>query len=107
MDGDTRFLAGHLFVRQNLLMSLVPQSVSDTDWVVARAKELGFDLCGIVSAASLIAPENRDEWLARGYAGEMRYLHDDRRANPAAAFPDARTAIVCAINYNSARPYST
>jgi epoxyqueuosine reductase len=80
---------------------------TDTDWLIAAAKSIGFDLCGVVSASELSAPANRDEWLARGYAGKMGYLHDARRANPLAALPEARSIIVCAINYNSAQPYST
>ena len=80
---------------------------ADTDWLIATAKALGFDLCGIASASELAAPAQRDEWLARGYAGQMKYLHDDRRADPAAVLPEAKSIIVCAINYNTAQPYST
>ena len=80
---------------------------SDTGWLIAQAESLGFDLCGIVPAFDLTAPAHRDEWLARGYAGQMAYLHDARRADPLQAFPEARSVIVCAINYNTAHPYST
>jgi epoxyqueuosine reductase len=47
------------------------------------------------------------EWLNRGHAGEMNYLHDPRRADPALAMDGARSLIVVALNYNSAQPYST
>jgi epoxyqueuosine reductase len=47
------------------------------------------------------------EWLARGYAGEMRYLGDARRADPRRVLEGARSLIVVALNYNSAQPYST
>jgi epoxyqueuosine reductase len=80
---------------------------ADTDWLIAKAKNLGFDLCGVIPASELTAPAHRDEWLARGYAGQMKYLHDPRRADPAAVLPDAKSVIVCAINYNTAQPYST
>ena len=43
------------------------------------------------------------EWLARGYAGEMRYLHDPRRADPRQVLEGARSLIVVALNYNSRR----
>jgi len=41
------------------------------------------------------------EWLARGYAGEMRYLHDPRRAKPQRVLEGARSLIVVALNYNA------
>jgi len=47
-----------------------------------------------------------EEWLARGYAGEMRYLEDPRRRNPAVVQENLRSAIVCALNYNTGFPYS-
>lgn len=51
--------------------------------------------------------EKFGEWLKRGYAGEMKYLHDPRRSDPSLAMESARSAIVCALNYNTAHPYST
>ena len=47
-----------------------------------------------------------EEWLARGYAGEMSYLEDPRRRNPALVQENMRSAIVCALNYNTDIPYS-
>jgi len=49
------------------------------------------------------------EWLGRGYAGEMDYLHRsaDKRADVRNVLPSARTVIVTATNYNTDRPYST
>jgi epoxyqueuosine reductase len=80
---------------------------TDTEWLVATAKSLGFDLCGVTRAEDLAPPEHRQEWLDRGYAGTMRYLHDPRRADPARALPEAQSVVVCAVNYNTAHPYST
>jgi epoxyqueuosine reductase len=74
---------------------------SDTVWVEARAKELGFDLCGVVSAGKFPELEHTEEWLARGFAGEMQYLSDPRRRNPHDAFPSIRSVVVCALNYNT------
>jgi epoxyqueuosine reductase len=78
-----------------------------TDFVVERARALGFDLCGVARAEDFPELERLPEWLERGYAGEMRYLADSRRASPAVAMPGARSVIVCAINYNTAHPLST
>ena len=80
---------------------------SDTIWVESRARELGFDLCGVVSATKFPELEHTDEWLARGFAGEMKYLSDPRRRNGEAAFPGIRSVIACALNYNTDLPKST
>jgi len=77
--------------------------------VKAKARELGFDLCGIAPVAD--HPELRffREWLDRGYAGEMAYLERsaDRRADVRRVLPSARTVIVTGTIYNTNRPYST
>jgi epoxyqueuosine reductase len=78
-----------------------------TAFVVERARALGFDLCGVPPAEDFPELARLPEWLDRGYAGEMRYLANPRRASPAAAMPGARSVIVCAINYDSAQPHST
>ena len=52
-------------------------------------------------------------WIAEGHGGEMKYLEarDEqgrlKRASLAHAAPWARSVVVCAINYNTAQPYST
>jgi epoxyqueuosine reductase len=80
---------------------------SDTLWIASRAKELGFDLCGVVSAAKFPELERTEEWLSRGFAGEMKYLYDPRRSSAQAAFPGIRSVVVCALNYNTDLPKST
>src|SRR5579863_6773424 len=74
---------------------------------IELARAAGFDLCGIAPAAEFPELGHLEEWLERGYAGEMRYLHDARRHSPAQAMQGARSVIVCALNYNSAFPAST
>src|SRR5919198_3165653 len=73
-----------------------------------KARELGFDLCGIAPAADLPELKFFRDWLARGYAGEMTYLHRSagRRADVRNVLPSARTVVVTATNYNTDRPYS-
>ena len=77
--------------------------------IKAKARELGFNACGVAPAAD--HPELRffDEWLERGYAGEMAYLHRsaERRADVRRILPSARTVIATATVYNTDRPYST
>ena len=74
-----------------------------------KARGLGFDLCGIAPAGDLPELTFFREWLDRGYAGEMTYLHRsaERRADVRNVLPSARTVVVTATNYNTDRPYST
>ena len=79
---------------------------SETAWIVEQAKTLGFDLCGVVRAEKFPELEQIEEWLARGYAGEMKYLSDPRRGNPQSVMAGIRSVIVCALNYNCDKPHS-
>lgn len=81
----------------------------NSEAIKARAKRLGFDVCGIAPAGDLPELKFFNEWLARGYAGEMAYLHRtaDRRADVRQIVPSAKTVIVVGVNYNTDRPYST
>lgn len=80
---------------------------ADNEWIVERAKALGFDLCGVVCVDKFPELEQFGEWLERGYAGEMKYLVDPRRQDPPLAMAGFRSVIVCALNYNTAHPNST
>ena len=81
--------------------------LADNLWIVDQAKSLGFDLCGVVRAEQFPELNRMPEWLARGYAGEMKYLADPRRSDLQTAMPGIRSAIVGLLNYNTARPLST
>ena len=76
-----------------------------TAWIERRARELGFDLCGVARVERLEELSRLPEWLARGYAGEMNYLRDPRRGDPRTILEGARSLIVVALNYNTAQPY--
>jgi epoxyqueuosine reductase len=78
----------------------------ETARIVTQAQSLGFSLCGVAPAAEFPELERLPEWLARGYAGQMNYLADPRRAAPARVLAGARSAIVCALNYNTAQPHT-
>ncbi len=81
--------------------------LSATEQLCERARAIGFELCGVAPAAEFEELRNFPEWLERGYAGEMHYLHDPRRKNLRETFSGVRSVIVCAMNYNSAPPHST
>ncbi len=76
--------------------------------IKAKARELGFDLCGIAPAADHPELAFFREWLRRGYAGDMAYLNRsaERRADVRHVVPSARTVIVTGTIYNTDRPYS-
>ncbi|MGA9631790.1 MAG: tRNA epoxyqueuosine(34) reductase QueG [Candidatus Acidiferrales bacterium] len=78
-------------------------AAAQTSWIAERARALGFDLCGVAPvAAEYLAELSRlPEWLDRGYAGEMKYLHDARRADPRQVLDGAKSMIVVALNYNT------
>jgi len=77
--------------------------------VKQRARELGFDACGIAPVGAHPELAFFREWLDRGYAGEMAYLHRsaDRRADVRNVVANAQTVIVTGTVYNTDRPYST
>jgi epoxyqueuosine reductase len=83
------------------------KQLADTVWIVDQAKSLGFDLCGVVRAEKFPELEHTSEWLARGYAGEMKYLADPRRCDPQTVIPGIKSFIVCLLNYNTEHALST
>jgi epoxyqueuosine reductase len=70
--------------------------------VKAKAREIGFDLCGIASAEPSAHRDYLRQWLDAGHAGEMRYLHDrfDERTDVGRILPGARSVICVALNYH-------
>src|SRR5688572_19957955 len=69
--------------------------------IKTRAQELGFLACGITHPGPSAYADRLDEWLAKGYAGTMRYLHRQaaRRKEPQRIAPDARAVVVVLDNY--------
>src|SRR5450631_2939089 len=79
---------------------------SDTAWITEHAKRAGFAFCGVAPALNFPELAHTESWLAKGYAGEMKYLSDPRRSDPQKAFPEIRSVIICALNYNASQPRS-
>ncbi len=84
--------------------------------IVSRIKEAarhaGFELAGIAPVGDFPELRHFEAWIAAGHAAEMKYMEarsetgELKRASLRAAAPWARSVIVCAINYNTAHPYS-
>ena len=74
-----------------------------SDAIKQRARELGFDLCGVAPALAFPELSFLPEWLARGYAGEMAYMHKSAatRADIRNFLPSARSVIVTGTIYNT------
>lgn len=76
-------------------MSL-PQLIKD------KARELGFEHCGIASV-ELLTKESAHlrEWLERGYHGSMGYLerNQEKREDIRLIMPEAKSVIVLSYNY--------
>ena len=77
------------------------------------ARDAGFDLCGIAPVQNFAELQAFPAWIADDRHGEMKYMEardeagELKRASLARVAPWARSVIVCAINYNTAHPYST
>ena len=74
-----------------------------------HAMTLGFTLAGVARIQPTPEGTFYGEWLDRGYAGEMHYLERQRpaRLDPQSVLPDAKSVIVCAINYNTDQPLTS
>jgi epoxyqueuosine reductase len=90
----------------------LPETTRISEFIKRSAVEAGFDLAGVSSVHEFPELAHFPEWIAAGRAGEMKYLESRdhagqlRRASLRSAFPWARSVIVCAVNYNTAHPYS-
>ena len=71
-----------------------------------QALTLGFDVCGVAPATALPELSFLPEWLARGFAGDMIYLHKSAhaRADIRHFLPSARSVIVAGAIYNTEGP---
>ena len=77
------------------------------------ARDAGFDLCGVASVYHFGELEAFPRWIADARHGEMKYMEardeagELKRSSLSRVAPWARSVVVCAINYNTAQPYST
>ena len=81
--------------------------------VKQTAHDAGFELAGIAPVREFPEQQHFPRWIEAGHAGEMKYLEarDEsnrlKRASLNSVAPWAKSVVVCAINYNTAHPYST
>lgn len=77
-----------------------------TSLVKSLAAALGFDRVGVTPARPLDRAAYYKQWLQRGHAGAMRYLHRnvDLRCDPAQILPSAKSIICTAVSYKRPGP---
>ncbi|RLS40519.1 MAG: tRNA epoxyqueuosine(34) reductase QueG [Planctomycetota bacterium] len=68
-----------------------------------RAAAIGFELVGIAPAVRAGTWEKLDEWLARGFAGEMKYIErrKDAYQHPEHVLPQVRSVVMLGLVYGS------
>ena len=71
------------------------------DRLKAKAREQGFELAGIARATEADGFARFQEWLDRGYAGEMAYLHRNAgpRRHPESILADVRSVLMVGMTY--------
>lgn len=74
-----------------------------------RARDIGFDVCGVAPARAFPELAFFRQWIDRGYAGTMGYLprSAERRSDVRKVLPSAQSVIVTGTLYNAGHPYST
>ena len=80
----------------------MPSTADARARILERALELGFDAVGIARPDSVgKAGRHLDRFLALGWHGDMAWLaaKADRRRDPRALWPDARSVVAVGMNY--------
>jgi epoxyqueuosine reductase len=77
-----------------------------SDFILNKARLLGFDECGIAPARFLEKhAQQMEKWLEAGYQAEMSYLerNKDKRYNPALLVENTRSVVSVLFNYYPAK----
>jgi epoxyqueuosine reductase len=76
------------------------------DHLKQQAQRIGFDRVGIAPATDADGFDRLQDWLAQGFAGEMRYMsaHGDARRHPASILPSVRSVVMVSLSYAPTAP---
>lgn len=79
-----------------------------SDQIKQNALQIGFDLVGIAPVTPHAHFPFFEEWLGLGYAATMEWLHRkmENRKDPAHILAEAKSLIVCGLNYHAGKPFS-
>ena len=74
-----------------------------TNRLKVRAHQNDFAMCGVAPAVRPAGADQLDEWLARGYAGEMDYIGERRDAyeHPRHVLDNVRSILMLAMHYRT------
>ena len=88
------------------MTTAVAESIPVETLVKAQAYGLGFDLVGIASLGPMETAASFDDWIAKGYSGDMEYLPRgaEKRRDSRLPFSGAVSAIVVGLNYGGREP---
>jgi epoxyqueuosine reductase len=77
-----------------------------TQALKSRAQQLGFALVGACPAVAPAGASRLEEWLARGYAGDMHYLSERKEAysHPRFVLDGVRSILMLGMSYRTADP---
>ncbi len=72
----------------------------------AEARRLGFALSGVAPATAADGFDRLQEWLDRGYAGEMTYMqrHEEARRHPRSILSTVRSVVMVGMEYAEGAP---
>lgn len=76
--------------------------MSSASRIKNKARELGFEACGITAAHKLEEHEaHLQQWLDNGYEASMNWMHNyfEERLDPTKLVPGAKSVIVVLLNY--------
>jgi epoxyqueuosine reductase len=78
--------------------------ISLEERLLQRARSLGFERAGIAAAAAADGFDRLRDWLARGFAGDMGYMHkhEAARRHPASILPEVRSVLMVGMSYRPA-----
>jgi epoxyqueuosine reductase len=70
-----------------------------------EARALGFDLVGIATAGPADTFDRLDDWLRRGFAGDMGYMtgHAEARRHPESILPHVKSIVMVGMNYKDGK----
>jgi epoxyqueuosine reductase len=87
-------------LRYDILMSL-------EDDLKSKARSLGFSLVGIARAGPADDFHYLQDWLARGFAGSMRYMekHSEARRTPESILENVRSVVMVGMEYADPHPH--
>lgn len=84
-------------------MEKPPNTTADltAERVKTLALGLGFDRVGVAPATPADGLDRLGEWLSRGFAGDMTYMHRhaDARSDPGSILAGVRSIVMVALNY--------